>query len=72
MRDEVKKRQLTLFQWEHLAVMTSFARIVVVSELLRRNLLIRGINLLALKKQEFQIGSAIFKTTGLCQSCSRM
>lgn len=66
------KRQVTLFQWEHLAVLESFTGESVVPELLRRNLVIRGINLISLKKQTFQIGSAVFKTTGLCNPCSRM
>ncbi len=66
------KRQLTLFQWEHLAVLESFVGENITADMLRRNLLIRGINLISLKKQTFQIGSAVFKTTGLCHPCSRM
>jgi MOSC domain-containing protein YiiM len=66
------KRQLTLFQWEHLAVLESFVGENITPGMLRRNLVIRGINLTSLKKQTFQIGSAVFKTTGLCHPCSRM
>ena len=66
------KRQLTLFQWEHLAVLESFVGENITPDMLRRNLLIRGINLISLKKRTFQIGSAVFKTTGLCHPCSRM
>ena len=66
------KRQVTLFQWEHMAVLESFIGVSITPELLRRNLVIRGINLISLKKQVFQIGSAVFKTTGLCHPCSRM
>ncbi len=66
------KRQLTLFQWEHLAVIESFVGKSILPELLRRNLVIKGINLNSLKKQSFKIGSAVFKTTGLCHPCSRM
>ena len=40
--------------------------------MLRRNLVVEGINLLALKKQKFRIGGAVFLTTGLCHPCSRM
>ena len=40
--------------------------------MLRRNLVIAGINLLALKKQQFRIGKAVFMATGLCHPCSRM
>ncbi len=66
------KRQVTLFQWEHLTVLESFIGKVITPELLRRNLVIRGINLDALKNRTFQIGTAVFKTTGLCHPCSRM
>ncbi len=66
------KRQVTLFQWEHLAVLESFTGKKISPEMLRRNLLIQGVNLLALKKQTFQIGTAVLKTTGLCHPCSRM
>ena len=38
----------------------------------RGNLVISGINLLSLKHQSFQIGEAVFQTTGICASCSRM
>jgi MOSC domain-containing protein YiiM len=66
------KRHVTLIQWEHLAVLESFTGISITPDLLRRNLVIRGINLVALKNQTFQIGNAVFKTTGLCHPCSRM
>lgn len=66
------KRQVTMFQWEHIAVLESFVGQSISSEMIRRNLLIRGINLMALKNQTFQIGSAVFKTTGFCHPCSRM
>jgi MOSC domain-containing protein YiiM len=39
---------------------------------LRRNLAIRGLNLLALKSRTFRIGEAVFQTTGQCHPCSRM
>jgi MOSC domain-containing protein YiiM len=31
-----------------------------------------GINLLALKDQQFQIGEVLFQGTGICAPCSRM
>ena len=44
----------------------------ITPELLRHNLVIKSINLLALKNRKFRIGDAIFQTTGLCHPCSRM
>ena len=67
-----RNRQVTLIQYEHLAVISSFTNDTISPEMLRRNLVIRGINLLALKKQHFQIGKVILKVTGLCHPCSRM
>lgn len=66
------KRQVSLIQWEHLAVLASMAGKPVTAEMLRRNLVIKGINLLALKDQTFQIGETILQTTGLCHPCSKM
>jgi MOSC domain-containing protein YiiM len=66
------KRQVTLIQWEHLAVLSSFMKKPVSPELLRRNLAVRGINLLALKNRTFRIGEAVFQATGQCPPCSRM
>ncbi len=67
-----RNRQVTLIQHEHLAAISSFTNHTVSPEMLRRNLVVRGINLLALKKQQIQIGDVILKVTGLCHPCSRM
>lgn len=40
--------------------------------LLRRNLVISGMNLNLLRFQRLQIGDAIFETSALCDPCSRM
>ncbi|MDP1717858.1 MAG: MOSC domain-containing protein, partial [Burkholderiales bacterium] len=40
--------------------------------LTRRNLVVSGINLLALHDQRFEIGGVMFEGTGLCEPCSRM
>ena len=40
--------------------------------LLRRNIAVAGINLLALKGQQFVIGQARLEYTGLCHPCSFM
>ena len=68
-----KQRQVTLIQYEHINVIASLLeRESLDAQLLRRNIVVAGINLLALKDQEFTIGSARLKMTGLCHPCSRM
>lgn len=66
-------RQVTLIQHEHLPVIAALAGTTQVApEQLRRNIVVSGINLLALKKQRFQIGDAVLEGTGPCDPCSRM
>ena len=68
-----RERQITLVQAEHLPVVASCTgRAKVAPELLRRNLLVSGINLLALKDKTFYVGSVELLGTGLCHPCSRM
>ena len=67
------KRQVTLIQREHLDVLASLlGRATVDPALLRRNLVLSGINLLALRDAQFEIGGVVFEGTGLCEPCSRM
>lgn len=67
------KRQVTLIQSEHLPVIASLlGRGEVGPELLRRNLAVSGINLLALKDRRFRVGEVLLEGTGLCHPCSRM
>lgn len=67
------KRQVTLIQREHLdAVARLMVRAEVDPALLRRNLVVSGINLLALRDAQFEIGGVVFEGTGLCEPCSRM
>ena len=67
------KRQITLIQAEHLDVVARMlGRDTIAPELVRRNIVVAGINLLSLKDRQFQIGDAILHTTGNCQPCSRM
>ncbi|MCW8963053.1 MAG: MOSC domain-containing protein, partial [Gammaproteobacteria bacterium] len=67
------KRQVTLIQAEHLPVIASCAGLEEVRpEMLRRNLMVSGINLLALKNRRFQIGEVELEYTGLCVPCSQM
>jgi len=69
------KRQVTLIQKEHLDVIGKFVKQDVSIEpfLLRRNLVISGINLLALHKRQIAIGEeVVLEITGYCHPCSRM
>ena len=67
------KRQVTLIQTEHLPVMASLLGLESVDPaLLRRNICVSGLNLLALKGKRFQIGGAVLEYTGLCHPCSFM
>lgn len=67
------KRQVTLLQAEHLPVIAALAGLdEVIPELLRRNILVSGIPLLALKDRRFLIGEAVLEGTGECHPCSRM
>lgn len=40
--------------------------------MLRRNLVVKGINLLALKDKKFWVGEVLLEYTGECHPCSRM
>lgn len=67
------KRQITLIQKEHLAVIgTLLGRDPIDPEITRRNLVVEGINLQALKSREFKIGEVVLFGTGNCAPCSRM
>ncbi|CAA2139281.1 MOSC domain-containing protein [Hyphomicrobium sp. ghe19] len=66
-------RQVTLIAAEDIAAIASFlGKEAVVPELLRRNLVTRSINLIALKGCSFRIGSTTLETTGECAPCSQM
>ncbi len=66
-------RQVTLILEEHIQAMAKIlGRDEIDPELLRRNIVVSGINLMALKQCEFQIGGATFFGTGNCAPCSLM
>jgi MOSC domain-containing protein YiiM len=70
---ELSTRQVTLIQSEHLPVIAQLARVPRVDPLaLRRNLVISGINLLALKNARLRVGAAVLEIVGPCHPCSRM
>lgn len=67
------KRALTLIQAEHLPVIAALCRRAdVAPALLRRNLVIEGINLTALRHARLKLGGAEIAITGPCPPCSRM
>jgi MOSC domain-containing protein YiiM len=67
------KRQVTLIQGEHLTAIASLLGCEQIEpELLRRNIVVTGINLLALKDKQFCIGTALLEYTGPCHPCSAM
>jgi len=59
------KRSVTLIQAEHITTIALLLHREKTDPLeLRRNIVVSGINLLALKEREFKIGAAILKMTG--------
>jgi MOSC domain-containing protein YiiM len=73
------KRQVTLIQAEHLYAVAALMRrdvqahpLALDPALLRRNIVVSGVNLLALKGRRFRIGEAVLRGTGPCEPCSRM
>jgi len=67
------QRQVTLIQQEHLeTVARLLGRESVDPALLRRNIVVSGVNLLSLKHARFQIGEVVLEGTGPCAPCSLM
>lgn len=67
------KRQVTLIQGEHLAVIGALlGEPPIDPSRLRRNVVVDRINLLALKGRRFRIGDAVLEGAGPAHPCSRM
>ena len=66
------KRGITLIQAEHLPVIAALAGRDVLPALLRRNVVVAGIPLIALKARQFRIGEVVLEGTDSCDPCSRM
>ncbi|KAB7765271.1 MOSC domain-containing protein [Xanthomonas maliensis] len=67
------KRGVTLIQAEHLPAIAALSgHAVVAPALLRRNLVVTGIPLIALKGRRFRIGEVELEGTEPCDPCSRM
>ncbi len=72
-RARAGKRAVTLIQAEHLAAIGSFlGQGSVPPDVLRRNIVVSGLNLAALKGRDVAIGAAIVHLTTICAPCSRM
>ncbi|MGE0333146.1 MAG: MOSC domain-containing protein [Ramlibacter sp.] len=73
---ELSTRQVTLVQAEHLPAIAQLAHLHGVAAVdpvrLRRNLVVSGINLLALRNARVQVGDAVLEIVGPCAPCSRM
>ena len=66
-------RQVTLISREYIeAIGRHTGHASIDPALLRRNLVISGMNLNLLRYQRLQIGSVILETSALCHPCSRM
>ena len=66
------KRQVTLIQAEHFAVMSALAGREVTPGMTRRNIVVEGISLYALRFARFRVGPVLLQGTGICAPCSRM
>ncbi len=66
------KRGITLIQAEHLPVIAALCGRDVAPALLRRNVVVSGIPLIALKSRQFRIGEVVLQGSGPCDPCSRM
>ncbi len=66
-------RHVTLIGQADLNAIASFLGLEIVTpQQLRRNIVISGLNLLALKDKRFHLGGALLEMTGECHPCSRM
>ncbi|KRD39099.1 MULTISPECIES: MOSC domain-containing protein [unclassified Lysobacter] len=67
------KRGVTLIQAEHLPAIAALSgRDAVEPALLRRNVVVSGLPLVALKGRRFRLGEALLEGTEDCDPCSRM
>jgi len=68
------RRAVTLIQAEHLHVLASLLGLErpVDPQRLRRNLVVSGINLLALRRRRFRIGMVELEGVAPCAPCSKM
>ena len=66
-------RQVSIISKEHIGVIADILGMdAIAPEILRRNLVVSGINLRVLRHQRFRIGAAEFESTVQCHPCKRM
>ncbi len=67
------KRGITMIQAEHLPAIAALSgRDALQPATLRRNLVVSGLPLVALKGRRFRIGEVVLEGTDSCDPCSRM
>lgn len=67
------KRGITLIQAEHLPVIAALSgHDALAPALLRRNVVVSGLPLVALKGRRFRVGEVLLEGTESCDPCSRM
>ena len=72
-RSRAGKRAVSLIQAEHLPVIAALAGAKDVSaEILRRNIVVSGLNLAAFRGQALKIGTTVLELTVPCHPCSRI
>lgn len=66
-------RQITIISSEYIQQIEHFTGLQhIAPAALRRNLVVSGINLGALRHQQFTVGEALLEANALCDPCSRM
>lgn len=67
------KRAVTLIQAEHLPVIAALSACNnITPDMLRRNIVVSGINLTALRNHPVEIGGAVLQISTQCAPCSRI
>lgn len=67
------QRHVTLIDSAHLDAVAGYLGLDTVDPgLVRRNIVVSGLNLLALKEHRFRVGEALLEGTDPCHPCSRM
>jgi MOSC domain-containing protein YiiM len=66
-------RQVTIISTEFIEQIQHFTGIESIDPaILRRNIVVTGINLNGLRRQQFRVGEVLFEATELCHPCARM